>query len=412
MIKFDIGIIGGGPAGMAAAISAYKNGAKKVAIFERDTHLGGVLWQCIHNGFGLTRFKENLTGPEYSEKFYDEVKKLPITIYTETMVLSFKEGVIRAMNKTDGIFDVECGAIILAMGSRERSRGALTIQGERPAGVFSAGTAQRYMNIKGYSVGKKAVIVGSGDIGLIMARRLTLEGTKVEAVCEIMPFSSGLRRNIIQCLEDFDIPLYLSHTVTEIKGHDRVEGVKIAKVGVDKKPIPGTEFEIDCDTILFSVGLIPENELTKDAGVELSPMTKGATVDQFRETCMKGVFSCGNVLHVHDLVDFVSEEAETAGKFAAEYVLGGVKDKKFAYTEPKSGVGYTLPQRIDVTDKRPFKIYFRVRKEQENAIVRLSVNGEVVREIKKDRVAPGEMEFVPFLPDKLKEGDTLSVEVL
>ncbi len=412
MIKYDIGIIGGGPAGMAAAISAYKNGAKNVAIFERDTRLGGVLWQCIHNGFGLTRFKENLTGPEYSERFYDEVKALPIKIYTETMVLSFSEGVITAMNKSEGIFDVEVGAIILAMGSRERSRGALTVQGERPAGVFSAGTAQRYMNIKGYSVGKKAVIVGSGDIGLIMARRLTLEGTKVEAVCEIMPFSSGLRRNIIQCLEDFDIPLYLSHTVTEIKGKDRVEGVVIAKVDENKNAIPGTEFEIDCDTILYSVGLVPENELTKDAGVELSPRTRGAVVDQFRETDMSGVFSCGNVLHVHDLVDFVSEEAETAGKWAASYALSGKREKKFAFTEPGQGVGYTLPQRIDVTDDKPFKIYFRVRAEKRDATLRLIKNGEVVREIKKSRVAPGEMEYVSFIPKGLNEGDTLTVEVI
>ncbi len=412
MIKFDIGIIGGGPAGMAAAVSAYQNGAKKVAIFEREPRLGGVLGQCIHNGFGLTRFKENLTGPEYSEKFYEKVKELPIEIFTETTVLSFSEGLITAMNKKEGVFDVACGAIILAMGSRERSRGALTISGERPSGVFSAGTAQRYINMKGYSIGKKAVIVGSGDIGLIMARRLTLEGTKVEAVCEIMEFSSGLRRNIIQCLEDFDIPLYLSHTVTEIKGKDRVEGVKIAKVDQNKKPIAGTEFEIDCDCVLFSVGLIPENELTKQAGIPLSPNTKGATVDQFRETEMKGVFSCGNVLHVHDLVDFVSEEGETAGKFASEYVLNGNKNKVFATTKPCDGVSYTLPQRIDVTDERPFKIYFRVRREQTNAVVRLWVNDKLVREIKKDRVAPGEMEYIPFVAKDLKEGDTLSVEVI
>lgn len=412
MIKYDIGIIGGGPAGMASAISAYKSGAKKIAIFERDACLGGVLWQCIHNGFGLTRFKENLTGPEYSERFYNEIKKLPIDIFTETMVLSFETGKIRAINKKQGIFDVEVGAIILAMGSRERSRGALTVQGERPSGVFSAGTAQRYMNIKGYSVGKKAVIVGSGDIGLIMARRLTLEGTKVEAVCEIMPFSSGLRRNIIQCLEDFDIPLYLSHTVTEIKGKDRVESVVIAKVDENKEPISGTEFEIDCDTVLYSVGLIPENELTKQAGISLCPRTKGAIVDQFRETETRGVFSCGNVLHVHDLVDFVSEEGETAGKFATEYVLNGKRDKKYAMTLAGNGIGYTVPQRIDVTDKRAFKIYFRVREEKFNALLRLSVNGNVIREIKKDRVAPGEMEFIPFIAKDIKEGDVITVEVL
>lgn len=412
MIKYDIGIIGGGPAGMAAAISAYNNGAKKVAIFERDTTPGGVLWQCIHNGFGLTRFKENLTGPEYSEKFYNEVKKLPIDVYTETMVLSFEKGNIRAMNKEKGIFDVEVGAIILAMGSRERSRGALTVQGERPAGVFSAGTAQRYMNIKGYSVGKKAVIVGSGDIGLIMARRLTLEGTKVEAVCEIMPFSSGLRRNIIQCLEDFDIPLYLSHTVTEIKGKDRVEGVVIAKVDENKKAIPGTEFSIDCDTVLYSVGLVPENELTKEAGVALCARTKGAVVDQFRQTEMEGVFSCGNVLHVHDLVDFVSEEGETAGKFAAEYVLGAKREPKYAKTVAGKGIGYTLPQKVDVTDSRPFKIYFRVREERESVTLRVLVNGKVLREIKKDRVAPGEMEYIPFVAKGINEGDEITVEVL
>ena len=315
---YDIVIIGGGPAGLAAAVAAYDSGVRDILILEREPRLGGILNQCIHNGFGLTRFKESLSGPEYAARFVDEVQKRDIEVLTETTVLSLtKDKTVTAINTTYGVFNVQAKAVVLAMGCRERSRGALNIAGSRPAGVYSAGTAQKYVNIKGYLPGKSVVILGSGDIGLIMARRMTLEGAKVHAVCEIMPYSSGLKRNIAQCLDDFDIPLYLNHTITKIEGDKRVTGVVVSKVDENKRPIAGTEMHFDCDTVLFSVGLIPENELTKDAGIEISPKTRGAVVNQNRETLVDGVFACGNVLQVHDLVDFVSEESELAGKCAA-----------------------------------------------------------------------------------------------
>lgn len=394
-MKYEIVIIGGGPAGLAAAIAAYDAGCRSILILERDNQLGGILNQCIHNGFGLHTFGEELTGPEYAARFARQVLDRGIAYKLNTMVLSIGEDKkITAVNRTDGLIEIEATAIILAMGCRERSRGALNIPGFRPAGIYSAGTAQRLVNIEGFLPGRRVVILGSGDIGLIMARRMTLEGAKVLVVAELMPYSGGLKRNIVQCLNDFDIPLKLSHTVVDIQGRERVTGVTIAAVGPDRKPIPGTEIHYDCDTLLLSCGLLPENELSRGMGVTISPVTNGPVVDESLQTNIPGVFAAGNVLHVHDLVDFVSEEAAAAGRAAVRYLANGPQDRgREIPITFEGGPRYTVPASID--PKRvegDLVIRFRVGGVMKNRRVRLYLDDEAVVSRKRPVMAPGEME--------------------
>ena len=406
-MKYEIVIIGGGPAGLAAAIAAYDAGCRSILILERDNQLGGILNQCIHNGFGLHTFKEELTGPEYAGRFIEQVKELEIPYKLNTMVMDLAaDKTVTAMNREDGLFQLHPKAVILAMGCRERPRGALGIPGYRPAGIYTAGTAQRLVNMEGFMPGRKVVILGSGDIGLIMARRMTLEGAEVKVVAELMPYSGGLKRNIVQCLDDFGIPLKLSHTVVDIKGKKRVEGITLAKVE-NGKPIPGTEEFYECDTLLLSCGLIPENELSRSADVALSPLTNGPLVGEDLQTNIPGIFAAGNVLHVHDLVDFVSEEAAAAGRHAAAYIQGGCKNEQAKEIKVvcEGGVRYSVPVRIcpdHLADDAMVTLRFRVANVYKNKKIVVYAGDEVIFSRKRPVLAPGEMETVLLKAKALK----------
>jgi NADPH-dependent 2,4-dienoyl-CoA reductase/sulfur reductase-like enzyme len=403
MTEHDIVIIGGGPAGLAAAVAARKAGISDILILERESCLGGILNQCIHNGFGLHTFKEELTGPEYAARYIEMAEAENIPYELNTMVLDIsRDKEVTVISREEGLRVIKARAVILAMGCRERPRGALNIPGYRPAGIYSAGTAQRLMNIEGFAVGKEVVILGSGDIGLIMARRMTLEGAEVKVVAELMPYSGGLKRNIVQCLDDYGIPLKLSHTVVGIEGKERVTGVTLAKVDENRKPIPGTEEYYSCDTLLLSVGLIPENELSKGAGVSINPVTSGPMVDDRLETSTEGIFACGNVLHVHDLVDYVSEEASLAGVSAAAYVKAGAEKPSGRRVElrAENGVRYTVPQTLDVENMEDkVTVRFRVGDVYKDRYISVYYDGELISRRKKKVLAPGEMEQVILKKD-------------
>lgn len=406
---YELIVIGGGPAGLAAAYAAWNKGLRKIAVIERDKELGGILNQCIHNGFGLHYFKEQLTGPEYAQRFSDMVKSTGVEIFLDTMVLQVtNDKKVHVVSNSEGYRILEAKSIVLAMGCRERTRGAISIPGTRPAGVLTAGAAQRYVNIEGYMVGKRVVILGSGDIGLIMARRMTLEGAKVLACVEVMPYSGGLQRNIVQCLEDFNIPLYLSHTITDIKGKARVEQVVVSEVDENRRPIPGTEMNFDCDTVLLSVGLIPENELTRDAGIEMDARTNGAVVLENRETSAEGVFACGNALHVHDLVDFVTAESMAAGEAAADYVQNGERSRsEVINVVTDSNIGYTVPQKFRA-DSDKVEFYFRVRRVFKNSKINVTCGDSLIASFKREHMAPGEMENIKIpkvLLSKIEGGE-------
>ena len=411
---YDLIVVGGGPAGLAAAHSAWQKGLKNILILERDKELGGILNQCIHNGFGLHRFKEELTGPEYAGRFIEMLKDTQVEVMLDAMVLDInKKREVHVISTEKGYQILQAKSIVLAMGCRERTRGAIAIPGDRPAGVFTAGSAQRYLNMEGYMVGKRVIILGSGDIGLIMARRMTLEGAKVLACVEVMPYSGGLMRNIVQCLEDWDIPLYLSHTITDIKAENgRVSHVTVSKVDDMRNPIPGSEMEFDCDTVLLSVGLIPENELTRSAGIQMDNRTNGAIVYENMETSVPGIFACGNVVHVHDLVDYVSAESERAGAAAADFVMKGLENEDALQLKNGAGVSYTVPQQIRINRiEKIVDVFFRVRQVYKKSVIEVSDGEKVIASYKRDHMAPGEMEHILLTRTQLDKitGNTITV---
>lgn len=414
-INRQLVIIGGGPAGLSAAVAAYDKGVKDILVIERDNRLGGILNQCIHNGFGLTHFKEELTGPEYSHRFIEMVREREIEVWLDSMVISLtKDKVVSVINDERGFVKINAEAVILAMGCRERPRGAINVAGSRPSGIYTAGTAQRLVNIEGFMPGKEVVILGSGDIGLIMARRMTLEGANVKMVCELLPYSGGLKRNIVQCLDDFNIPLRLSHTVVEIHGKERLEGVTIAKVDEHFKPIEGTQEYVACDTLLLSVGLIPENELTRLVTDDINPITRGPRVGYTYETEIDGIFACGNVLHVHDLVDFVTQEAMLAGEAAASLILDGPKEKGELYDiKVGPGISYSIPLNMNKDFSTPQTVRFRVKDVYRDAFVSVKVGDEVIQKRKKRILAPGEMESVILVPKQFENinGNEITISI-
>ncbi len=407
---YELAVIGGGPAGLAAAYSAYQNGLRKIVIIERDKELGGILNQCIHNGFGLHRFKQELSGPEYAHRFIEMLKDTSVEIKLDTMVIEVTEDKKIYVNSPKGYECIDAKAVVLSMGCRERTRGAISIPGTRPSGVFTAGAAQRYLNMEGLMAGKRVVILGSGDIGLIMARRMTLEGAEVLACVELMPYSGGLTRNIVQCLDDFNIPLYLSHTVTEIRGDKRLEGITVMKVDEKRQPIPGSEMNFECDTLLLSVGLIPENELTREAGIAMDSRTNGAYVFENMETSVEGIFACGNAVHVHDLVDFVSAESERAGAAAADYVKNGAQKGDVVIVKNGADVGYTVPQKLHKdTKSEKIDVFFRVRRVFGKSQVVVSSGDNEIAVFKKQFMVPGEMQHLVIPAEKLTSFDEITV---